>query len=194
MKRDLQGELNDMIKGYTQQFLLDTVSGVTRDMFSRQLNPNLLHLAKQTMRSTPMTVNINPIDPIIFSDAELVSRLVAQMSKRSATFTSYEGKLFEALLEYQLKSACREEAQRPKRPRDDEDKDKDKNDEPKRQKKSGEPSSVPPPPQRTPSHQRSLPRSSTNKPQDSEFPPQTEKTGDHFEYTGGDDEEVPEPQ
>ncbi|WP_254486004.1 hypothetical protein, partial [Salmonella enterica] len=53
--------------------------------------------------------------------------------------------------------------------------------------------SMQPPPQRTPAQQRSPPRSSTDKPQDSELPPETQKTGDHFEYMGGDDEEVREP-
>ncbi|WP_254554275.1 hypothetical protein, partial [Salmonella enterica] len=90
-----------------------------------------------TIRSTPLTVTINPSDPIVFSDNELVAKLVTQMSQRSGTFTSDEGKLFQALLDYQLQEACRFEAEKSKRPRDDEDKDQDKHDEAKRQKKSG---------------------------------------------------------
>ena len=123
--RDIQGEMDKTIREYTHKFLLETVPGVTKEMFARQLYPYMMSLVKQTLSTTPAVMQIRPVPPPVVTEADLISKLIMQMSPRSPTFTSYESKLFEALLAYQLKITCKEASGQEKRPRDDDDAVKD---------------------------------------------------------------------
>jgi hypothetical protein len=201
--QELQEKVDTFLAKDVQEDLEATLAAQTHQYMEQHLVPELKELlapmrdeltkfaeqaVKKVIRSTSFTLRADKSTlpkPEMTMD-ELESQLFDILACKT-TLSPEETKVWEALRIKMSKDSCSTEADKLKRPRDDED--KDPNTQAKKQKQAEGPSSQPNAPVIPPTT-----TTSSQQPKESGSAP---KAHDHFEYTGGDEipqpDEVPEP-
>lgn len=191
LAKDVQENLEATLAAHTHQYLEQHLVPELKELLE-PMRDELTKFAKQAVkkviRSTSFTLRADKSTlpkPEMTMD-ELETQLFDKLASKF-TMSPEEIKVWDALRIKMSKDSCSTEADKLKRPGDDED--QDPNSKAKKQKQAEGPSSQPKEPVIQPT--------TTTSTQQSKASGSAPKAHDHFEYTGGDEipqpDEVPEP-